>query len=208
LKETGTLIFEGVPLPQTETSPITTAGNALGRRYADALFELAEEQGQLDVVAADLRRLKNLAEKNAEFKRLAAHPRLTRADLVESMRQVATAAKLHALTGNFLKLVAQNRRLPHLGAMADAFLKALAARRGELTAEVCVAQALTEAQSEKLTTQLRQLAASPKIQLVMTENPALLGGMTVKLGSQLIDASVKTKLARLERQLKSQEEAA
>jgi F-type H+-transporting ATPase subunit delta len=206
-KKSGTFIIKGFPLPQIENEPVTTSGNALARRYADALFELARDESQLDAVAGDLRRIKNLVRENAEFKRLAGHPRLRRAELVEAMRQMAAAAGFHTITGNFLMLTAQNRRLPYLGAMTNAFLKSLAARRGEMMAEVRVARALTEAQRERLAAQLRDLAASSKIQLAVTEDPALLGGMTVKLGSQLIDVSVRTKLARLERQLKSQEEA-
>ena len=195
-------------MPQTETSSVITAGNVVARRYGGALFELAEEQDQLDAVAGDLRLLKILARDNTDFKQLANHPRLARADLVEVMKQIGKAGKLHALTGNFLMLVADSRRLACLGAMADAFLAQLATHRGELIADIRVAHALTEAQSEKLAVQLRQLAASSKVQLAVKVDPALLGGMTVKLGSHLIDASVKTKLARLERRLKSQEEAA
>src|ERR1700723_2833843 len=140
----------------------------LARRYAGALFELADEQGHLDVIAADLRLLKILTSESAEFRQLTSHPRLKRADLIDAMEHVAKTGKLHSLTANFLKLVAQGRRLNHLGAMADAFLKRLADQRGELTADVQVAHALTEAQREKLSAQLKQLAASNKIQLTVT----------------------------------------
>jgi F-type H+-transporting ATPase subunit delta len=195
-------------LAQSKSTSGKTVNNMLARRYAGALFELADEQGQLDVIAADLRLVKILTSESAEFRQITSHPRLKRSDLIDAMQQVAKTGKLHALTTNFLKLVAQGRRLNQLSAIVDAFLKQLADQRGELAADVHVAHPLTEAQREKLAAQLKQLASSNKVQLTVTEDPSLLGGMTVKLGSHLIDASVKTKLARLERQLKSQEEAA
>jgi F-type H+-transporting ATPase subunit delta len=194
-------------LPKTKTSS-ATANNALARRYAGALFELADEQGHLDAVAGDLRFLAALVRESTEFRHIASHPRLACAERIETMREVATKAKLHVLTRNFLLLVAESGRLAALGAMAEAFLAQFADTRGEMSADVRVAKALTDAQREKLTAQLRQLTSSEKIRLSVTEDPSLLGGMTVKLGSRLIDASVKTKLARLERQLKSQGEAA
>jgi F-type H+-transporting ATPase subunit delta len=175
----------------------------LARRYAQALYELADEQKQLDAVAADLRMLRNLHRDSAEFRYVATQPRLTRAQLVKSMQQVATTANLNKLTGNFLSLVAQNRRLSHIGAIIETFLAELASRRGEYTADVSTAQALSPAQEEQLAVKLRELAGG-KVHLSVREDKSLIGGIMVKMGSRLIDASVKTKLQRLERQLKSQ----
>ncbi len=174
----------------------------LARRYAKALYELAEEQKQMDAVAADLRMLRSLQHDSAEFRYVAFQPRLTRAQLVKAMQQVTATANLNKLTGNFLSLVAQNRRLSNLAAIIEAFLAELAARRGEYSADVCSAQALTPAQEEQLAVKLRELAGG-KVHLSVRQDKSLIGGLTVKLGSRLIDASVKTKLQRLERQLKS-----
>ncbi len=195
--------------PDTETTSLTIAGDAavLARRYAKALYELAEEQSALDEVAAELRLLKTLGQTSAEFKQIMKHPRLTRAELVKVVRKITETGKLNVLTGNFLALVAQNRRLVHLSAMVDAFLAELAQRRNEFTAEVRTTQMLSEAQHEQLTAQLRQLAGG-KVHLIVEEDTSLLGGLVVKLGSRLIDASVKSKLARLERQLKTLQGAA
>ncbi|MGE3622743.1 MAG: ATP synthase F1 subunit delta [Bdellovibrionales bacterium] len=195
-------------MPQAETSQAASGSHALARRYGGALFDLAEEGNQLDAVAGDLRTVKALIEESAEFRYIANHPRLARAELIGTMRDLAARLNFNKLTANFLALVAQSRRLSCLGAMADAFLAQLASRRGELTADIRTARALTDAQRDRLAAQLRELAGGGKIQMVVREDPGLLGGMTVKLGPHLIDASVKTKLARLERQLKSQEEAA
>ncbi len=186
------------------TNPII-AGDAaiLARRYAGALYDLAEEQKQLDAVATDLRTLRNLNQESAEFQYIAGHPRLTRKYLVQAAQAIAKAAVLNPLTGNFLALVAQNRRLNIIGAVIEAFLNDLAKRRGEFTADVRSAKSLSAAQQEQLANKLRELAGG-KVHISVREDASLLGGMTVKLGSRLIDASVKTKLARLERQLKSQ----
>lgn len=198
------LTFKDKPLSQDATSPII-AGDAavLARRYAGALYQLADEQKQLDAIASDLRALKNLQQESAEFRAIACHPRLTRAQLVGAMQKVASAAKLNPLTANFLALVAQNRRLAELSFMIDSFLDDLAARRGEYNADVCSAKPLSSAQQEQLAVKLREIAGG-KVHLSVREDASLLGGLTVKLGSRLIDASVKSKLARIERQLKSQ----
>jgi F-type H+-transporting ATPase subunit delta len=195
-----------VPLPQaaqTSQKPIV-AGDAavLARRYADALYELADEQKVLDAVAADLRTLRILQLESAEFRYLASQPRLTRAQLIKAMNAIGVSAHFHKLTANFMALVAKNRRLAVLGAVIEAFLNELAARRGEFTADVCAARALSPAQEEQLASKLRELAGG-KVHLFTREDKSLIGGMTVKMGSRLIDASVRTKLQRLERQLKS-----
>ena len=186
------------------SQPIIAGDTAiLARRYADALYELASEHKQLDAVAADLRLLKILARESAEFHAIAFSPRLSRAQLAKAMQEVAKLAKFGALTANFLMLAAQNRRLAAIEAMADAFLATLAAKRGEFSAEIRTTGPLTPVQEEQLAMQLRALAGG-KVHMTVTEDKSLLGGITVKLGSKLIDASVKGKLARLERRLKSQ----
>jgi len=172
------------------------------RRYAHALYELAAEQKQLDAVTGDLRALEKLAQESAEFRAVAQNPRLRRAQLVNAVRKIAEFAGFHALSGNFLALVAQNRRLPQLRPMIRAFFAELAEKRGEFTAEVTSATALSASQKERLAAQLHALAGG-KVHMTVAEDKSLLGGLVVKLGSRLIDASVKNKLARLERQLKA-----
>lgn len=194
-----------MPQPTETTQTPLIAGDAavLARRYAGALYDLAEEQKQLDVVAGDLRALRTLNHESAEFQYVAGHPRLTRKQLVQAAQLVAKSAGLSLLTSNFLALIAQNRRLNIISAVIDAFLDQLASRRGEFTADVRSATSLSAAQQEQLAAKLRELAGG-KVHISVREDASLLGGMTVKLGSRLIDASIKTKLARLERQLKSQ----
>jgi len=175
----------------------------LARRYAGALYDLAQDQKQLDNVAGDLRTLRNLGRESSEYHTLVSNPQIARSDLVKGVQLIAAAAKFTTLTANFLALVAQNRRLPQLMGMCDAFLAELAKRRGEFSADVRAAQPLTSAQEEQLAAQLQALAGG-KVHMTITEDTSLLGGVVVKIGSRLIDASIKSKLAKLERQLKSQ----
>ena len=118
-------------LPGTDQPLIAGDMAVLARRYAGALFELAEEHNQLDAVAADLRAVKDLAHSSHEFHILAGNPNIGRNELIKAMQDVAQTARFGKLTANFLALVAQNRRLNVLAAMCDAFLTTLAEKRGE-----------------------------------------------------------------------------
>lgn len=190
-------------MSQESVSPII-AGEAaiLARRYAGALYDLAAEQKQLDVVAGDLRLLKRLGRESQEFRHIIGLLHLPRDQMMKAVQQISTSAGLAPLTSNFLALVAKNRRLNHIVAIADAFLADLAANRGEFTAEINTARPLSPAQEEQLTQKLGAWAGG-KVHLVVAEDRGLLGGLTVKMGSRLIDASLRTRFERLERQLKS-----
>jgi F-type H+-transporting ATPase subunit delta len=190
---------------QEHTAKPIVAGEPaiLARRYAGALYELASEQKQLDAVADDLRALKLFMRESAEFQTLVAYPRFSRVQRVAAARKIAGAAKFRALTGNFLALVAQNRRLPLIAAMCDAFLDELARGRGEFTADIRAAEMLAPAQEEQLALQLRAIAGG-KVHMTIAEDKSLLGGLVIRMGSKLIDVSLKGKLARMERRLKSQ----
>ena len=188
--------------PPSEQRVVAGDAATLARRYAGALMELADQQKEIEAVEADLQILGQLADSSPEFRAVAAHPRLTRPQLVRAMQVVAAAAGFNKLTGNFLALVAQNRRLNVLGAVVDSFLADLAARRGEVTADVRAARALTPSQQDQLKARLQELVGGT-IRLSIKEDAGLLGGLTVKLGSRLIDSSLKSKLQRLERQLKA-----
>lgn len=175
----------------------------LGRRYTDALYELAEEQKILDAVATDLRNLLVVSDSNPDFIAIVNHPRLTRKQLVKVSETLAETLKLNKLTGKFLALVAEQRRLPILSAIITTFLAKLAAQRGEFTASVRSASALTPQQTEQLSARLAAMAGG-KVHMDVREDKSLIGGLTVQLGSRLIDASIRSKLQRLERKLKSE----
>lgn len=189
--------------------PKVIAGEAaiLARRYAAALYDLAHDKKALDAVAADLAALRDVIDSDPHFRIMATHPRLPSNEIQKAIKTVVTKVKMHDLTAAFLMQVARNRRLAQLGLIIDAFMADLAVRRGEYTAVVTVAKPLSKEQKEKLSAQLGKMMDGT-VKLVVEEDSSLIGGMVVKLGSRLIDASVKGKLARLERQLKTQQEAA
>ena len=193
-----------VLVSSNDSAIITGDAAILARRYSGALYDLAQEQKQLEAVALDLHFLRQLQNESAEMRLIAHHPRLSQKQRLGAMELLATTAKLNPLTSNFLGLLARNRRLGLIGAMVDAFLARFAAERGEYTAKVVSAKSLTSAQQEKLSAKLHELVGG-KVHLSLHEDASLLGGLVVKLGSTLIDASVKGTLARLERELKSEQ---
>jgi len=178
-----------------------TGVSGLADRYAAALFDLADERKSLDQIADDLRHLRAMLGESAELRRLVRSPILSRADQRRAITAVAERAGLTPLTRNFLGLVAQNRRLFAVPAMIDAFLARLAARRGEVTAEIVAAQALTPAQLDAVNEQLRKAMGS-KVAVEIRVDAALLGGLVVKVGSRMVDASLRSKLHRLQLAMK------
>jgi F-type H+-transporting ATPase subunit delta len=173
-----------------------TGAGGLAERYAAALFELADEQHALDAVAGDLRELRAMLQESGDLSRLMRSPVLSREEQGKAVAAIAERAGLSALTRDFLAVVAHNRRLFAVPAMIEAYLAKLAERRGEVTAEVTVAQPLNEARSSALTEQLRR-AVGARVVVDIRVDPALLGGMTVKVGSRMVDASLKSRLQRL-----------
>lgn len=173
----------------------------LGARYATALYELADEQKKLDEVAGDLRALRGLIDESPDLKRLIRSPVLSRADLGKAIAALAARAEFQPLVRNILGLLAKNRRLFVLPQVIDAYLTELASRRGEVTAQVVSAQALSDAQRQALDERLRR-AVGGKVAIELRVDPSLLGGLIVKLGSRMVDASLSSKLQRLQLAMK------
>lgn len=168
----------------------------LAARYASALYDLADEQGALDTVAADLNTLKAMLDHSEDFARFIKSPVLSRDDQSKGIAAIATAAQSSALTQKFLGLVARNRRLFSLPGMIRGFLAILADRRGQQTAEVTSAVALTEAQIAALSAALK--TAGGRTVTVSTKiDPSILGGLIVRMGSRMVDSSLKSQLQRL-----------
>ncbi|HJU20672.1 MAG TPA: F0F1 ATP synthase subunit delta [Stellaceae bacterium] len=178
-----------------------TGVSGLAERYAAALFELAEERRMLDTVAADLRALKAMIGASADLTRLVRSPILSRAEQGRAIAALAERAGLDPLVRDFLGVVARNRRLFAVPAMINSYLETLAARRGEVTAEVTAAQPLSEAQLTRLGEQLRQ-AVGRRVAVEVKVDRGLLGGMIIKLGSRMVDGSLRGKLARLQLAMK------
>jgi F-type H+-transporting ATPase subunit delta len=178
-----------------------TGVSGLADRYAAALFDLADEHKQLDAVAGDLQALRAMMRDSADLRRLIRSPVLTRSEQGRAVAAVAEQSGFGPLTRNFIGLLAQNRRLFVLPGIIESFLARLAERRGEVTAHVVAAQDLTEVQREAVTEQLRK-AVGRKVSVDIQVDPSLLGGLIVKVGSRMIDASLSSKLHRLQLAMK------
>jgi F-type H+-transporting ATPase subunit delta len=174
----------------------TQTTGLIAERYASALYELADEAKALDQVAADLRALKAMIGASADFVRLIRSPVLGRADQSKAVTALAEKAGFHELTRKFLGTLASNRRLFALASVIEAFLAELARRRGETTADVTSAIALTPAQTAALEQALRSVVGA-KVSVDLKVDPSLIGGLVVRVGSRMIDTSLATKLRRL-----------
>lgn len=169
---------------------------SLAGRYANALFELADGQKQLDAVAADLATLRRMLNESPDLRRLVASPVIGRDAQGRAMAALLEASEAGSLVRRFLGVVCQNGRLRDLPDMIGAFLAELARRRGETAADVVSALPLSEAQEAALSETLRRLVGS-KVSVNARVDASLLGGLIVKVGSRMFDSSVRTKLQRL-----------
>ena len=179
----------------------------VARRYAQAIAELAESKKQVELVEADLLALEEAVVGNAMFQKMASHPRLPKNEIFNIIKAVAEQAKFCDLTTAFLMQIARNNRMANIDAILAAYKELLAEKRGQHTAYVTSAVTLSDTQIAALTVQLGKMSGGT-VQVVAEKDAGLLGGLMIKIGSRLIDASVKGKLAQIERQLKTQQEAA
>ncbi len=181
----------------TETSVV----GDIAERYGLALYELADEAKSLDEVADDLTSLRGLIAESADLDKLLRSPLIDRDDKARAITRILEQGGANALTRRFAGVVVANNRLFALPAMIDAYLAELARRRGEITAEVTSARPLKDEQLAQLTESLRaklggKVTVDPKV------DPSLIGGLMVRVGSRMIDASLKTKLQRLQYAMK------
>lgn len=177
---------------------MSTSGLAeVAKRYALALYALADRDRLLDAVASDMRELRAMLAGSAELRRLVGSAALSRQQQGRAIAAVAQAAKLTPLTAKFLGIVAANRRLFVLPAMIDGYLAELARRRGEMTARVTAAVELAPTQVAALEDALRARMGG-KVAVEVAVDPGILGGLIVKVGSRMIDTSLRTKLQRLQ----------
>ena len=175
--------------------------SGLAGRYAVALFELAREQGALDVVAGDLHSLREMLAESADLERLIRSPVLSREEQGRALTALAERAGFAPLTRQFLGLLAHKRRLFALPDVIEAYDAMVAEHRGEVGAEVVSALPLSPEQLESMERQLAD-AVGQTVKLSTAVDPSLLGGLIVRVGSRMIDASIRTKLHQLELALK------
>ena len=173
-----------------------TIVSGIAGRYATALFDLASEAKQIDAVASDLATIKTSLEESADLARLVLSPLVSRDDQARAMAAVLEKLGVSDLVRRFVGTVAQNRRLFALSDMIDDFNKLLAAERGEVIAKVTSAKKLTAKQVEALTKELKaSIGSDVAIEAAVDEN--IIGGLIVKVGSRMVDNSIRTKLQNL-----------
>jgi F-type H+-transporting ATPase subunit delta len=166
----------------------------LAGRYANAVFELAQEQGLVDVVAADFAALKTAMTGSADFTRLIKSPLFSHEDQARALKPILEKMGVNALTMKFLLTLTNKRRLFALSNIIAAYGRLVARLKGEVEAEVTSAHALTAAQTAELKSVLKsKLGREPRLDAHV--DPTLLGGLVVKVGSRMIDSSLRTKLA-------------
>jgi F-type H+-transporting ATPase subunit delta len=174
---------------------------SLSGRYATALFELARDSKALPKVEASLATVQQALDESADFKALTTSPLIARGPAAKAVAATAGVLKLDATTTNFLGVLAQNRRLSQLPAIIRAFRQLAAQHRGETTAEVISAHPLDAEQVDALKAQLRTRLGR-EVTVDLSVDPSLLGGLVVKIGSQMIDSSIKTRLNSLAHAMK------
>lgn len=166
-------------------------------RYAAALYELAQDQKSLDSVEADLKDLGAMIADSPDLRRVLASPVLSREGQQKALDVLAAKAAFGPLTTKFLGMLSLHRRAQALGAIIEAFQGRLRAARGEVTAHVATASALTSGQEAALVSALKKELGNDNLSVVAKVDPALLGGMVVQVGSRMIDSSLRTKLKSL-----------
>ena len=171
-----------------------TIVSGVAGRYATALFELALEEKKLDAVKADLDRFTKLMEESDDLTRLVRSPVYGAEDQTRALTAVLEKAEIAGLAANFLKQVAANRRLFSIHQILKTF-RALAARhKGQVTAQVTVAEKLSDPNLDALKGALKTVTGGKDIDLDVKVDPAIIGGLIVQVGSRMVDSSLRTKL--------------
>lgn len=170
-------------------------------RYAAALFDLAREADALETVEGELNSLGAAVAASPDLRGFLKSPVYDRADQVKAVAAIAKKAGYGALTTNFLKLVASNRRLFALAAMIAAFAALAARHRGEVSAQATSAAPMSDDQIKTLRLEIEAMLGQA-VKLETRVDPDLLGGLIVRIGSKMIDSSLRTKLNRLRTRMK------
>jgi F-type H+-transporting ATPase subunit delta len=170
--------------------------SGVSARYAQALYDLADDKGAIDAVAADLTSLQKMIADSEDFKRFIKSPIIGRNEQSKAIAAIAEKAQFSPLAHKFLGLLAANRRLFALPDIITGFRQILADRRGQATAQVTSAAPLTDAQTTSLIEALKK-SVGRNVDIISKVDPSILGGLIVKVGSRMVDSSLKSKLNRL-----------
>jgi len=170
-------------------------------RYAIALFDLASETNAIDAVKADLESFDKLVAEIGDLERLVRSPVFSADEQLNALSAVLDRAGISGLAAKFLKLVTAKRRLFAVRDMIKGFRELVAKHKGEATAEVTVAEALKDEHIEALRTALKAVSGKD-VTLDIKIDPAIIGGLVVKLGSRMVDTSLRTKLNAIKHAMK------
>ncbi len=200
----GSLLF---PTSRQEPRGLTDVASddpmmaSVAGRYASALFDLASEERQLSEVEAGMGALRRMLDESEDLRRMVASPLLGADEQAKAIGAVLQKSGASPLLSNFVQVVARNRRLFTLPDILKSFRSLLARHRGEVSADVTSATALTDAQLDQLKDMLR-VEVGKEVSVDTKVDPALLGGLVVKIGSRMIDSSLRTKLDTLKTRMK------
>jgi len=175
--------------------------SGMAGRYATALFELALEQKAIDAVQADLEKFQAMVAESPDLARLVRSPVFTAEQQSKALAAVLAKAGIGGLAGNFLKSVTANRRLFAVGQMVTGFRALVARHKGEVTAQVVVAEPLDDQKREALMGALEAVTGK-QVGLDVKVDPSIIGGLVVKLGSRMVDSSLRAKLNAIKHAMK------
>jgi len=169
----------------------------IGQRYAKALFELSAESKSLDKIEKDLLSVHSLITKNNELNMLIKSSSLSRENQASLMEKLLKKMKVSPLIIKFIGTLAVNGRLNIINNIIEEFLKKLAHHRGELTAEITTAVPISKDINKSIVKEISKLTKTNKIELKEKIDESLIGGLIIRMGSTMIDSSIKTKLSTL-----------
>jgi F-type H+-transporting ATPase subunit delta len=175
--------------------------SGMAGRYATALFDLAQETNAIDAVKADLERFNGLVAESSDLTRLVRSPVFSADEQLQALSAVLERAEIGGLAAKFLKLVTTNRRLFAVRDMVKAYRQLAAEHKGEATAEVTVAERLKDEHVAALRSALKAVSGKD-VDLDIRIDPAIIGGLVVKLGSRMVDTSLRTRLNAIRHAMK------
>ncbi|MGB7008871.1 MAG: F0F1 ATP synthase subunit delta [Pseudolabrys sp.] len=168
--------------------------SGMAGRYATALFELARDNKAVDAVKKDLDQFDALANGSADLNRLVRSPVFGADEQLKALSAILAKAGITGLAANFLRVITTNRRLFAVRDMIRAYRALVARHKGEVTAQVTVAEKLNDKNLDALKSALKSVTGGKDIDLEVEVDPAIIGGMIVKVGSRMVDSSLRTKL--------------
>lgn len=180
---------------------IHSIATGMAGRYAIALFELARETNELEAVEKDLTDFAKMLDNSNDLKRLVRNPVFTKDEQRKALNVLIEKAELSKTVSNFVRLIIEKRRLFAISQIITTFMELLAAHRGQVDANVFSATPLSDEQISELKTSLKNFT-DQDVQIKTTVDPSLLGGLIVKIGSRMIDTSLRTKLNNLKMTMK------